>query len=136
MKPILSVLLLITAAAHAQIPAFPGAEGYGAYAKGGRGGDVYHVTNLNNSGPGSFRDAVSQPNRTVVFDVGGIINLTSEVEVMDNITIAGQTAPGQGISTFGDTVYLNRGFGAAVCASLKRIFRLHRQRQVLQSLQM
>ena len=95
----------------APLPAFPGAEGYGATATGGRGGTVYHVTTLVDSGPGSFRDAVSQPNRTVVFGVGGVINLSSDVEVMDNITIAGQTAPGQGISTYGATVYLNHGFG-------------------------
>ena len=97
---------------HAQLPAFPGAEGYGALASGGRGGTVYHVTTLADSGVGSFRDAVSQPKRTVVFDVGGIINLSSDVEVVDNITIAGQTAPGQGIATTGATVYLNHGFGA------------------------
>ena len=96
----------------AQLPAFPGAEGYGAFASGGRGGSVYHVTTLADLGTGSFRDAVSQPNRTVVFDVGGIINLNSDVEVVDNITIAGQTAPGQGIATAGATVYLNHGFGA------------------------
>src|SRR5215213_2183920 len=72
------------------VPAFPGAEGFGAFASGGRGGSIYHVTNLNDSGAGSFRDAVSQPNRTVVFAVGGIIRITSRIAVRNNITIAGQ----------------------------------------------
>ncbi|GAB3409068.1 pectate lyase [Flindersiella endophytica] len=83
-------------------PAFPGAEGFGAYATGGRGGSVYYVTNLDDSGPGSFRDAVSRPNRTVVFAVGGIITLESRVSVAPNLTIAGQTAPGGGITIYGD----------------------------------
>ena len=88
---------VIEAANPKHLPAFPGAEGFGALATGGRSGTVYHVTNLNDTGPGSFRDAVSQPNRTVVFDVGGIIKITKEIEVSSNLTIAGQTAPGDGI---------------------------------------
>jgi pectate lyase len=81
--------------------AFPGAEGFGAQATGGRGGEVYHVTNLNDSGSGSFRDAVSEENRIVVFDVGGYISLASPLHVSSNITIAGQTAPGDGVATRG-----------------------------------
>lgn len=84
----------------AQIPAFPGAEGYGKYAVGGRGGQVIRVTNLNDSGPGSFRAAceASGP-RTVIFDVGGRINLSSTISI-DNpyITIAGQHSVGDGIT--------------------------------------
>ena len=110
---LLGVVLLLASPTGAQQPAFPGAEGYGALASGGRGGSVCHVTTLADFGAGSFRDAVSQPNRTVVFDVGGVVNLTSDVEVVDNITIAGQTAPGQGIAITGATVYLNHGFGSS-----------------------
>lgn len=74
--------------------AFPGADGAGKYSTGGRGGEIYHVTNLNDSGAGSFRDAVSKSGRIVVFDVGGTINLKSDVVVKSNISIMGQTAPG------------------------------------------
>jgi len=78
--------------------AFPGAEGYGAYAKGGRGGKVLFVTNLNDSGPGTLREAVEAKGpRTVIFRVGGVIE-TRGLEVREPyITIAGQTAPGDGI---------------------------------------
>jgi autotransporter-associated beta strand protein len=87
---------------HAQTLAFPGAEGFGKYARGGRTGTVYHVTNLNNSGAGSLRDAVSAPNRIVVFDVAGVIRITSRIVVSANIYIAGQTAPGEGITVYGN----------------------------------
>ena len=101
---ILCAALVAAPTAQSQLRAFPGAEGFGANATGGRGGSVYIVTNLADSGPGSFRDAVSQPNRYVVFAVGGIINIDARVVVSPNITIAGQTAPGDGITIYGNGI--------------------------------
>ena len=81
------------------VPAFPGAEGHGRYVTGGRGGKIVHVTNLNNSGTGSLRAAVSgNDKKIVVFDVSGIIALSAELIIGDTTTIAGQTAPTPGIT--------------------------------------
>jgi hypothetical protein len=85
--------------------AFPGAEGFGATVTGGRNGQVVHVTSLADSGAGSLRDAVSGSNRIVVFDVSGVIKPTDIIVVAgDNITLAGQSAPGDGITIYGREV--------------------------------
>ncbi len=85
-----------------KLPAFPGVEGGGKYTMGARANDtveVYHVTNLNDDGDGSLRDAISKSGRIVVFDVGGIIELKSRLDfTQPNITVLGQTAPGDGIT--------------------------------------
>ncbi|MBO6032995.1 MAG: autotransporter-associated beta strand repeat-containing protein [Prevotella sp.] len=107
LKLIIVIFLLTIAgniSASAQQLAFPGAQGWGRFAEGGRKGTVYHVTNLNDSGSGSLRDAVSQPNRIVVFDVSGVIRISSRIVFKNNLYVAGQTAPGEGITVYGDGV--------------------------------
>jgi hypothetical protein len=82
--------------------AFPGAEGFGRNAIGGRNGKVYVVSNLNDSGAGSLRDAVSKPDRIVVFSVGGLIKISDRMVVSKRVSILGQTAPGGGITVYGN----------------------------------
>lgn len=107
----LASTVYLAATVNAQIPAFPGAEGFGAVSVGGRGGDVYHVTSLLDANTqGTLRHAISSApaaGRIVVFDVSGNIKLNSDLRInKSKITIAGQTAPGQGITLHGDSVWL------------------------------
>ncbi|HEY5772734.1 MAG TPA: polysaccharide lyase [Chitinophagaceae bacterium] len=108
-KPFIDFANRPTDLPQAEIPAFPGAEGGGKFSFGGRGGRVIVVTNLNDDGPGSFRWACEQGGaRTIVFNVAGIIRLTSPLIIRaPYITIAGQTAPGDGVCVAGESVWIN-----------------------------
>lgn len=120
MKKTLSTILLSTIAitASAQFdsaPAFPGAEGHGRFVTGGRGGNVIHVTNLNDSGTGSLRAAVTgDAKKIIVFDVSGYIDLKSQLNIGKNTTILGQTAPGDGITLRYYTLYFGKASNSIV----------------------
>lgn len=111
LAPLALLMLLTISEAGARELAFPGAVGFGAEARGGRGGDVYHVTTLADAGPGSLRHAVESATgpRTIVFEVAGTIDLGSPLVIREksNLTIAGQTSPG-GVTTRGYPVEVVR----------------------------
>ena len=99
----------MTAMAQEEVPAFPGAEGHARYITGGRGGEIRHVTNLNDSGTGSLREALKGDKaKTIVFDVSGYIDLKSQLDITSNTTIAGQTAPYPGITLRYYTIYFGK----------------------------
>lgn len=115
MRKLTYILLLVTTICFSQTPSFPSAVGAGAYTTGGRGGTVVHVTNLNDSGSGSLREALLMTvPRIIVFDVSGRIHLSSMIELIaenSNFTVAGQTAPEGGITISGKPIQMGGGYG-------------------------
>lgn len=107
--PLVLAATTASAAAASPLPAFPGAEGAGAFTPGGRGGRVLEVTQLGDAGPGSLRAALEAAGpRIVVFRTGGLITLTNRLRITEPfLTVAGQTAPGDGICIRGETVEIN-----------------------------
>lgn len=106
-----AALFLAVTAQVSAIPAFPGAEGWGANSTGGRGGAVIHVTNLNDNGPGSFRSALaSETPKIIVFDTGGVFNLSQPLTIHGNTYVAGQTAPG-GVTLTNGGILIHYGGG-------------------------
>lgn len=109
-KTVFLILLCISSFSYSQQLAFPGAEGYGRFASGGIGGEVYHVTNLSDDGAGSLRYGVEKASRprTIVFDISGNIVLSKRLRIKTpNMTISGQTAPGDGITLAGNALYID-----------------------------
>ncbi|KAK6835603.1 hypothetical protein RU639_002356 [Aspergillus parasiticus] len=104
MKPLEAIVLSKTFSSTVSALAFEGAVGCGAVATGGNSGTPVHVTTLADWGAGSFRDVVSQPNRIIVFDVGGYIRLDSAISLSSNLTVNGQSAPGNGVGIMGAEV--------------------------------
>ena len=109
----LMMMCCLATTAQEKLHAFPGAEGFGRYTTGGRGGKVYHVTTLEDNGKTSLKGSLRWANaqsgpRTIVFDVSGTIQLKSALKLSANTTIAGQTAPGDGICIAGYQVTLNK----------------------------
>lgn len=118
---LVGAMMSVASASAADQLAFPGASGWGRFAKGARASSaptVYHVTNLNDSGTGSLRDAVSRGNRIVVFDVSGVIKISSRIVFASNLYVAGQTAPGEGITVYGNGVSFS-GSNNIICRYLR-----------------
>ena len=104
-----------------RLPAFPEASGWGRFARGARASsspEVYRVTSLDDSGSGTLRDAVSKPGRIVVFDVSGVIQIKSRVQFAKNLYVAGQSAPGEGVTVYGDGCSFS-GASDIICRHLR-----------------
>lgn len=113
-------LCLLASVVHSQtLPSFPSAMGFGKWVTGGRGGNVCIVTNLSDTGSGSLRDCLSTSGRTIVFEVGGVIPVGDRLVIPKNTTIAGQTAPGGGITLYGNGVALNSSSGNSIVRYLR-----------------